>query len=91
MAEMTGMNRHPVDRLAEVRDRIKTLEQEADALRDRIIREQDFIGADYLATASETTRQTLDKAKLVATFGEIAVAACTKPSVAVMLRLRRRA
>lgn len=84
-------NRHPVDRLAEVREQIRALEKEGDELKDRITLSKDFVGAEYLAQAAESTRTTLDRAKLEATFGKTAVAACSKVSTCSMLRLRKRA
>lgn len=82
-------NRHPVDRLADVREQIKVLDEEADSLKAAILASGQLKGAEYLAQVSEAKRATLDRDKLEAAFGKVAVAACTKESVSTVLRLRR--
>lgn len=89
MAKMT--NRHPVDRLHDVREQIKALKEEEAALRATIIAARDFQGAEHLASLSVQTVTRMDRAALERAFGKDAVAKHCKPRKIEMLKLRKRA
>lgn len=89
MAERTKSNRHPADRLAEVREEIKALKEIEDQLQAEIITSKSFKGAEYLAQLTTTNRSTLDRKKLEAVFGKVAVASCSSNSTTTTLRLRK--
>lgn len=91
MAEMTKSNRHPVDRLAEVRQEIKALKEIEDALRAEIISSKSFAGSEHIAQLNVSNRSVLDRKKLEATFGKVAVSACTTNSTTTTLRVLKRA
>jgi hypothetical protein len=80
-------NRHPVDRLFALREQIKQLQEEADTLRNDIMRTGDYVGDDYLAVPKSTDRRILDREKLELTFGKKEVDACCKVSTATTLNL----
>jgi hypothetical protein len=72
-------NTHPADELAEVREKIKVLTARADKLRDQLLEEgADLRGADYTASITPGTRETLDRAAITEAFGEAAVAPIIK-------------
>jgi hypothetical protein len=85
-----SQNRHPVDRLADVRDRIKALEAEERALRAEILESGDTNGDDNVAMIKHNTRNLLDRPMLEARFGRAEVAQCTKESVATTLTLYKK-
>lgn len=80
-------NRHPVDRLADLREQIKLMQAEADELRSDIMRTGDYVGADYMAVPKTTVRRLLDRPTLELTFGKAAVDKCCKDSEATTLNL----
>jgi hypothetical protein len=68
-SKMEARNRHPVDRLADVRSEIKRLEEEERELRAYLLEHpQDRTGAEFLATIGEQRRSRVD---LKALAGEI--------------------
>ena len=86
-----SQNRHPVDRLADVRDRIKALEAEERVLRAEIIESGDTNGDDNVAMLKRSVRNLLDRPMLEARFGRAEVAKCTKESPATTLMLFKKA
>lgn len=80
-------NRHPVDRLAYLREQIKSLQDEADTLRNDIMRDGDYVGAEFIAVPKTTDRNLLDREKLELRFGKREVAECCKVSTATTLNL----
>ena len=84
-------NRHPVDMLSDVRDRIKALEADEKALRALIIESGDTVGDDNVAMIKESTRNTLDRAALEATYGKDTIAKFCKPTAVTTLTLYRKA
>lgn len=68
---MSLPNIHPVDELAALREEIKVLEAREDVLRASLMAgsEEDRCGKQYRAFIQTSTRETLDKASLVAAFG----------------------
>lgn len=73
-------NRHNVDRLADIRELIKKLQDEEHSLRDEIMLTQDYVGDDYMVVPKHNTRKTLDRTLLEAKFGKAEVDACCKVS-----------
>lgn len=84
-------NRHPVDRLADIREKIKNLQQEADTLRVDIMRSGDYVGDVFLAVPRTTNRRLLDRPTLEIRFGKKEVDECCKTSEATTLNLFRKA
>ena len=85
-----SQNRHPVDRLNDIRDLIKALEAEADVLKSDILRTENYVGDDYLAVPKTNSRKSLDRPTLEKRFGAAAVAECCKESVYQTLNLFRK-
>ena len=83
-------NRHPVDRLNDVRREIKRLELEAEQLRDEILLERDLLGDEAVATITVSSVSRLDRAKLEAAFGATAVARCCKNTDVTFVRVTPR-
>src|SRR5262245_18977640 len=66
----SGNNRHPVDRLAEVRARLAELRAEEEALRKEILEGScGLAGADYTASIQLQSGETVILSKLKAEFG----------------------
>jgi len=86
-----SQNRHPVDRLAEVRDLIKSLEAEERALKADILESGDTNGDENVAMIKHSTRNLLDRPMLEARFGRAEVAQCTKESAVTTLSLFKKA
>lgn len=90
-------NRHPVDRLGEVREQIKALQATEKELRQAIAEmmgDADSLGGDeFIARQRVSERKgSLDEKVLIAEFGESAVNAARKPSATVYtIETRRRA
>lgn len=84
-------NRHPVDRLYELRETIKSLQADADFLRAEIMKSGDFVGADYMAVPKTASQRRLDRQALELAFGKNEVAACCKDVEVVTLNLFRKA
>jgi hypothetical protein len=81
-------NIHPADELAAVREEIKILETQADALRDRLLAEgADLHGDQYTANIIPGTRETLDRKAITEAFGEAAVAPFLKKTVYQTVKL----
>lgn len=81
-------NRHPADRLAEVRAAIRELQTEEQELRQALLAEDaDLSGDEHYArlVTVETTR--LDRKLLEDRFGKKAVAECAKPVVNRQVRI----
>jgi hypothetical protein len=84
-------NRHPVDKLFDLREQIKALQAEEKLLRDEIMSTGDTVGADYIAIAKSQTQKRLDRDLLNVTFGKPAVDACCKEIEVTTLNLFRKA
>lgn len=84
-------NRHPVDRLYEVREQIRALEADERALRQSIMESGDYVGADILCVPKTSSQNRLDRPTLEAKFGRDAVAECTKTVSVTTLNLFRKA
>lgn len=84
-------NRHPVDRLFDLRETIKNLQAEADMLKSDIMRTGDYVGSEFMAVPKSATQQRLDRDKLNMAFGKAAVDACTKPVEVVTLNIFKKA
>ena len=75
---MNPSNRHPVDRLADLRVQIKKLTEEADRLRVAIVESGDMIGDECFAKLVPKKQSRLDRRALEYCFGKAAVAACSR-------------
>lgn len=84
-------NRHPVDRLSDVREQIKLLEAEEKSLRQAIIDTGDTVGLEYVAMIKSNEQKRLDRPTLDATFGKAQIDACTKTIAFSTLNLFKKA
>lgn len=84
-------NRHPVDRLNDLREQIKSLQAEADTLKSDIMRTGDYVGADYMAVPKTTEQRRLDRPTLEMKFGKAKVDACCKTISVTTLNLFKKA
>jgi hypothetical protein len=65
------MNRHPIDRLADIREKIRALEAEADAIRADILAGKFDAGIEYQAAIREQSRViVVDVRAALRVFGE---------------------
>ena len=80
-------NRHPVDRLAEVREQIKALQADEQFLKDQIKESGDTVGDEYIAAFKEVSRSTLDRGLLEVRYGKEAIAECCKSSAYTTLNI----
>jgi hypothetical protein len=89
---MTAMtNRHPSDRLSEVRAQIATLKAEEAALRTWLRdHPDDRDGFEFSAAISTRTHQRIDPEKLRRYVGAEVIARCTTTSEVTYVRLRER-
>ena len=68
-------NIHPADQLSAVREEIKILTKQADALRDKLLANgASLIGDQYTASIVPSVRETLDRKAITEAFGEKAIA-----------------
>ena len=68
-------NIHPADQLSAVREEIKILTKQADALRDKLLAEgASLTGDQYTASIVPSVRETLDRKAITEAFGEKAIA-----------------
>lgn len=75
MSTATLTNVHPADELAALRDTIKSLQVREDELRVILLADgADLNGDQYTAAIQSSTRETVDKAALIAELGRDAVA-----------------
>lgn len=84
-------NRHPVDRLFDLREQIKNLQEEADGLRADIMRTQDYVGAEYMAVPKTTEQRRLDRPALELEFGKARIDALCKVIEVTTLNLFKKA
>jgi hypothetical protein len=82
-----SQNRHPVDRLADIREQMKLLESEEKILKEKIIQSGDTIGDDNVAQLKEASRKTLDRTALEAHYGIETIAKFLKTSNFVTVSL----
>ena len=85
-------NIHPADELAAIREEIKILETREKILRDALVNGPDSErdGRNYRAFVQSSTRETLDKAAIIATFGEDVIAPFVKKSAVTTLKLAKK-
>lgn len=62
-------NRHPVDRLADVRHKIRELQNEEAELKAAIVSTDDFVGDNWCATLTVTEKEKLDAKGVIKKFG----------------------
>lgn len=84
-------NRHPVDRLFDLREQIKALQEEADGLRTDIMRTADYVGAEYMAVPKTTDQRRLDRDALELEFGKARIDALCKVTTVTTLNLFKKA
>ena len=80
-------NRHPIDRLAEVREEIAALKTEETELRELILGRHLVEGDEHVASLTEQIRKTLDRKSLERAFGKAAVAKHENASGFTVIRL----
>jgi len=80
-------NRHPVDRLSDLREQIKRLQEDEKDLRAAIIASGDFVGSEFIAILKESKQNRLDREKLNVKFGKAAVDTCCKEVEVTTLNL----
>lgn len=84
-------NRHPVDRLADIRDRIRGLEAEEAAIRDELLDgKHSRVGEQWVATVKEQCRETLDATLIREHFGLKGILPFIKRKTVRMVRLTKR-
>jgi hypothetical protein len=82
------INVHPVDELAALREEIKQLTTRESELRDMLLKPgADLQGEQYTAGVIPSTRETVDKAALIAELGKDAVRPFLKTSLVRTLKL----
>jgi hypothetical protein len=86
-----SQNRHPVDRLADIREQMKALEAEEKILKERIIQTGDTVGDDNIAQLKDSTRKTLDRTALEAHYGIETIAQFLKTSSFTTVSLFKKA
>ena len=80
-------NRHPVDRLADLRATMKALKTEEDEIRKSLLADgADLSGSENYARITLTEQSKLDRKALEERFGKKAVAECSKPVQIVAVR-----
>jgi hypothetical protein len=84
-------NRHPVDRLFDLREQIKALQEEADGLRTDIMRTADYVGAEYMAVPKTSEQKRLDRPALELEFGKARIDALCKVTTVTTLNLFKKA
>jgi len=88
---MESSNRHPADRLADVRSELRRLEAEEEQLRAYLLEHpQDRIGAEHVATIGEQQRKRVDLKALADEVGASILARFTSFKSAMIVRLRER-
>ena len=88
---MGESNRHPTDRLADVRQEIKRLEQEEQKLRVYLLEHpHDRIGVEHIASIAEQRRGCVDLKALADEVGHSIVQRFTQYTNCRMVRLRER-
>ena len=84
-------NRHPVDRLADVRAEIKGLEAEEERLRAYLLEHpQDRIGEEHIAVIGSQSRKRVDLKALADEVGASILARFTTFRAAMIVRLQQR-
>jgi hypothetical protein len=83
-------NRHPVDRLADVRHQIRELQEEEAELRAKIISDDDLVGDNWCATLTVTEREKLDTKAVLKKFGTDRLREFLTVSRVSYLRLKER-
>jgi hypothetical protein len=83
-------NVHVVDRLAELRAEIASLEAEAAELRQRIIESGDTIGAEHYAVVKVQSSSVLDRKALIGAMGIDAVRPYLRKRATTFMTVKRR-
>ena len=84
-------NRHPADRLADVRSEIKRLEAEEERLRSYLLEHpQDRTGEGHVATVGSQNRKRVDLKGLADEIGASVMARFTSFRAALIVRLQQR-
>jgi hypothetical protein len=89
---MTIENIHPSDELAAIREEIKQLEARESYLRDYLLKASDAErdGKQYRAFVTSSTRESIDKASIVAALGKDVVEPFIKRSAVNTLKVARK-
>jgi len=84
-------NRHPADKLAEVRSQIKCLEREEELLRNYLLEHpSDRTGEEHVAIVSSQNRRRIDLRGLADEIGASVMARFTSFRAALIVRLQQR-
>ena len=84
-------NRHPVDRMADIRREIRALQEEEATLRELILAHPgDMRGDEYQAEIERKTIRSLNRKRLAARFGRKKVAACCDERTTLFVYVRKR-
>jgi hypothetical protein len=85
-------NRHAVDRLADVREQLRVLENEEAALRDYVLKHpDDLLGVEHEAIVSQQSRKHLDLGSLKREVGAEIIRRYTASRPVTFVRLKTRA
>jgi hypothetical protein len=89
---MSILNIHPADELAAIREEIKILQEREDILRNALMSgtEADRNGKQYRAYVQTSTRETIDKASIIAALGLDVVQPFLKKSDVKSLKLAKK-
>jgi hypothetical protein len=89
---MSLLNIHPADELAAIREEIKILQEREDQLRAALIggTDADREGKQYRAWVQTSTRETIDKASIIAALGLDVVQPFLKKSDVKSLKLAKK-
>ena len=88
---MPVTNRHPVDRLADVREAIRMLKDEEEALRNTILETGCLVGDQYEASVVESATERVDTTALRKAWGDDKLRPYLRSSTVRTVKVRERA
>jgi hypothetical protein len=88
---MESTNRHPADRLSDVRAQIKELEQEESRLRSYLLHHpDDLVGSEHVALVSSRSYKRIDTESLRREVGDAVIRRHTTTTPVTFVRLKQR-